>query len=317
MKRILTSERFALNAPADEFRLIEAIRRRIPAHSAVDLGIGDDAACLAVGDQGRLITTDMLLEGVHFEIPPADPRQIGRKSINVNLSDIAAMGGIPTAAFVSICWPKNRDGKFREDVCLGLEEACARFSVSLAGGDTNSWNGPLVVSVTAVGRLEGPAWTRSGARPGDWIMVTGSLGGSLTGHHLDFVPRVEESRRLREVANPSSMIDISDGLSADLYHLLDESGVGGTLEAEAIPTAVSAQDSSGGRSSLERALGDGEDFELLFTVSPKEGRRLLEHPPFTTRLSRIGEIEAEPGGRLRMESGEVVPLARMGWSHSL
>lgn len=303
--------------PADEFRLIDEIRRRIPRHPSVDLGIGDDAACLASGDQGRLITTDMLLEGVHFLIPPATPGQVAAKAVNVNLSDIAAMGGTPTALFVAICWPINRGSDFRRAVCLGLEEAAGRFNVAIAGGDTNAWQGPLVISVTAVGKLHGHPWLRSGARPGDWIMVTGELGGSLLGHHLDFVPRVRESRILREVANPTSMIDISDGLSSDLYHILDASGVGALLREEDIPIAQQAHQMPGDRTPLQRALGDGEDFELLFTVSPEEGRRLLSSPPFQTRLSHIGEVTPAREAHIRMRDGEVLPLPRMGWVHSL
>jgi len=305
-----------VNVPANEFQLIDSIRRRVPPHPAVELGIGDDAACMAPGDQGRLITTDMLMEGVHFTFPPASPRAVAHKTINVNLSDIAAMGGIPTAAFVSICWPRNRDDKFREEFCLGLEEACARFSVSLAGGDTNSWDGPLVVSVTVVGRLEGKPWLRSGARPGDWIFVTGELGGSLAGRHLDFVPRVVESQALRQVVSPTSMIDVSDGLSADLYHILEESHVGAILTADSIPIAPVAHRMAD-KLPLDRALGDGEDFELLFTLSPKEGRKLLASPPFSTRLSHIGEINSNTEAVLRLSTGTVVPLARVGWLHPL
>lgn len=311
-----------MNAPANEFQLIDSIRRRVPSHPGVDIGIGDDAACLAAGDQGQLVTTDMLLEGVHFLSPPATPRAVAHKAINVNLSDIAAMGGIPTAAFVSICWPRKRDEDFREAFCRGLEEACTKFSVSLAGGDTNAWDGPLVISVTVVGRLEGAPWLRNGARPGDWIMVTGELGGSLSGRHLNFTPRVIESQQLRQISSPSSMIDISDGLSADLYHLLEESQVDALLYADAIPVAQAAHESHDDQSSLDHALGDGEDFELLFTIDPEGGRRLLESPPFSTRLSHIGEIKvasnrSTPQAVLQQTTGTVVPLPRMGWIHPL
>lgn len=306
-----------MTASPGEFELIESIRRRIPSHPLVELGIGDDAACLAPGDPGRLVTTDMLLEGVHFLIPPATPRQVAFKAINVNLSDIAAMGGTPTAAFVSIAWPRSRGSAFQNEFCRGLEEACSLFHVSLAGGDTNSWDARLVVSVTVLGRLEGPPWKRSGAQPGDWIFVTGSLGGSLAGHHLDFIPRVRESQELRRTVSPTSMIDVSDGFTADLYHILEESRVGAIVHEEAIPVAPAAHESRDSKTPLEHALGDGEDFELLFTVSPADGERLLRSPPFESPLSHVGEITSEPAAILRRKTGKDIPLPRLGWTHRL
>ena len=305
--------------PRPEFELIDWIRQQIHDRPPVSLGIGDDAALLSAPTGEILVATDMLMEGVHFEFPDATPQLAGRKALAVNLSDIAAMGGKPTAAFVSICLPRQRGVAFARDVHSGVIELANEFGVVIAGGDTNSWTGPLVISVTVTGHLLGASpIRRSDAQPGDWIFVTGKLGGSLaSGRHLTFVPRVNEVQALLKLVTPHSMIDVSDGLAADLHHILNGSHVGATLDATAIPITETALSASDGKSSLLHGLSDGEDFELLFTTSPEEGRHLQSVWNGPTLISRIGEIDSMAGCRLRQADGSIEELPPLGWTHSL
>jgi thiamine-monophosphate kinase len=199
----------------------------------------------------------------------------------------------------------------------GIGECAARFQVALAGGDTNTWDGPLVISITCLGEPIPPGPVpRSGALPGDWILATGSFGGSIGGKHLDFTPRVDEALALHRTVRLHAMIDVSDGLAADLGHILEESRVGAVLDESAIPLSAAALATHDGKSPLDHALGDGEDFELVFTVSPADGAALLSAPPFATPLSRIGEIVSGAEYKLRTAGGDLVPLATAGWKHA-
>ncbi len=299
-----------------EFEYIAWLRARTPTDPRVLIGPGDDCAALTPLARELLVTTDMLMDGTDFVLPEVGPRRVGRKAMAVNLSDIAAMAGTPTAAVVSVALP--RDGReLAQELYLGLREVADAFGVALVGGDTNTWDGPLVISVTAMGEAtaRGPV-RRSGARPGDWVFVTGPLGGSILGHHLDFTPRVRESLRLHEAVDLRAMLDISDGLTADLNHICEESRCGALLVADAIPVSTAARELSrtSGRTPLAHALGDGEDFELVFAVSPEDGAELLREPPIAG-LAKIGEC-VESG--LWLEAGGVrTPLAPTGWVHSL
>lgn len=284
------------------------------------LGIGDDAACLRPSpDRETLVAIDMLMEGVHFTFPDATPALAGRKALAVNLSDIAAMGGRPTAAFVSVALPETGGLEFAQEVHSGLIELANQYDVVLAGGDTNSWKGPLVISVAVVGEPIGPdAIRRSGAKSGDWLFVTGQLGGSLdSGRHLRFPPRLAEAKKLVELVQVHSMLDISDGLAADLHHILKASHVGAVLEAESIPISSSVRSTGNSKSPLLQALSDGEDFELLFSVPPSEGRMLLEHWKESTTLTKIGEITEAPGCWLRQPNGTREALPPLGWTHQV
>ena len=301
-----------------EFNLIDWIRCRVTDRDPVTLGIGDDAAALRVsGDRELLVATDMLMEGVHFTFPPATPQLAGRKALAVNLSDIAAMGGRATAAFVSVALPVDRGFEFAKDVHAGLLELADEFDIVLAGGDTNSWKGPLVINVAVVGEpLGARPVLRSGAKPGDWLFVTGSLGGSLAGRHLTFMPRLREVSRLVELVDLHAMLDISDGLAADLHHLLKQSRVGAILDTDRIPVSAAATlQATADRSAADRALGDGEDFELLFTVSPSDGQRLESLWHDETPVARIGQITAESGCWLKNRDGQLVALRPLGWTH--
>ena len=303
-----------------EFNLIDWIRHRVTDRDPVTLGIGDDAAALRVaGDRELLFTTDMLMEGVHFTFPSATPQLAGRKALAVNLSDIAAMAGRATAAFVSVALPVDRGFEFAKDVHAGLIELADEYGVVLAGGDTNSWRGPLVINVAVVGEpLGARPVLRSGAQPGDWLFVTGSLGGSLAGRHLTFAPRLREAGRLVELVDLHAMLDISDGLAADLHHILKQSRGGAILDAERIPVSDAAiQQATADRPAFDRALGDGEDFELLFAVSRADGQRLESLWHEETPVTRIGQITEEAGCWLRDRAGQLVPLPPLGWTHMI
>jgi thiamine-monophosphate kinase len=269
----------------------------------------------------------MLLEGSCFVlegspiqvagIAPASPRRIGRKAMAVNLSDIAAMAGHPVAAVVSVGLPRLGGQRLAEELYLGLREMADQFDTAIAGGDTNSWDGPLVISVTLFGE-PGPLGPvrRAGACVGDWLMVTGQLGGSIQGKHLDFTPRVREALALASDVALHAMIDVSDGLAADVAKLCAESRCGAVLRAENIPISAAARSMADMKSPLAHALGDGEDFELVFAVTPEEGRSLLAGQPIPgITLAAIGECVAE--GLWLEESGTRRPLEAVGYVHAL
>src|SRR5262245_15099086 len=264
-----------------EFAYIDWLRRRIPTDRRVLIGPGDDTAAVRFTPGAPvLVTTDMLLEGSCFLLADAGPRRVGRKSMAVNLSDIAAMAGRPVAAVVSVGLPPHGGRSLAEELYVGLREVADEFATALVGGDTNSWDGPLAISVTLLGEPTGRGPVRrSGARPGDWLLATGPFGGSIRGKHLDFTPRVREALELHAAAPLHAMIDVSDGLAADVAHLCAESGCGAVLRAASLPVADAARRMNDGRPPLEHALGDGEDFELVFAADPADARRLLETQP--------------------------------------
>ena len=302
-----------------EFDYIAWLRSRTPADPRVLVGPGDDTAVLAPPTRPLLVTVDLLTDGTDFVVAEVGPRAAGRKAMAVNLSDIAAMAGAPTAAVVGVALPKTCGRAFAEELYAGIREVADEFGVAVVGGDTNSWAGGLVVSVTVFGEAStcGPV-LRSGAKPGDWVMVTGPLGGSILGRHLTFPPRVREALRLHECADLHAMIDVSDGLAADLNHILEESRCGAVLVAEAIPVAPAAVElaRTSGKSPLQHALGDGEDFELVFTVSPADGAALLRDQPVPgVTLAKIGTcVDA---GLWLEEGGARRPLAPAGWVHEM
>ncbi len=305
------------NDAISEFALIDWIRRREasrPAGAWTRLGIGDDCAILGVGEPSEiLVTTDMLMDGRHFRLEQDGPEAVGYKAMGVNLSDIAAMAGIPRAAVVAVALPQGNAVEVAQGLHAGLSALADRFGVDLVGGDTNAWDGPLVIAVTVLGQATARgAVRRSGARPGDVILVTGPLGGSLvSGRHLRPEPRIAEALALNEAAPIHAMIDLSDGLSSDLGHILDESGgLGAILDAAAIPIhADAAPDESprwrprtGSCAQRRRGLRALPD-RLARRRRPAPGR-----PAGLARLYRVGEITETPGLRLRTDAGN--PLHR-------
>ena len=301
-----------------EFAFIDWLRGRTPAAQRVLLGPGDDTAVVAwPAEQAALVTTDMLLEGSCFLLAEAGGRRVGRKAMAVNLSDIAAMAGRPVAAVVSVGLPRHGGRALAEELYGGLREVADAFDTAIVGGDTNSWNGPLVINVTILGEATARgAVRRSGARVGDWLFVTGPLGGSILGKHLDFTPRVREALRLHEWIDLHAMIDVSDGLAADLAHVCAESRCGAVLHAEAIPISAAALQMHDGRTPLQHALNDGEDFELVFAVSPEDGGQLLRTQPVAgITLSHIGACVAE--GLWLEDAGQQKRLLPEGYVHQM
>jgi len=303
-----------------EFAFIDWIRRQAAgAAERLLVGPGDDACVIDPGSGGVSVTTDMLLEGTHFDLAKVTPREVGWKAIGVGLSDIAAMGTEPIACVAAVGLPESSDRAFAEALYEGMRDLADRFDVPIAGGDVTSWTAPhVVICVTALGRSTGAEPVlRSGARPGDVIVVTGSLGGSLLGRHVRFIPRVNEALVICREYAPHAMIDLSDGLSSDLAHVAVESKVGALIEEKLVPISPDAEEASGtdGRPSIAHALDDGEDFELLVTLDEADALRLVKDCPFDARLTAIGNVTDTGEIFIRDNDGNVRQLEPGGYEH--
>ncbi|MGN6555438.1 MAG: thiamine-phosphate kinase [Verrucomicrobiota bacterium] len=295
----------------NEFELIARLTRSLPTNKSVVIGAGDDCAVLDVGlpDRLLLLKTDAVVEGIHFK-PDAPAEKIGHKALARCLSDIAAMGGTPTAAVITIALPPKFDPGFVEAIYSGINALARKYEVAIVGGETTTNPERMLISVSLLGFVSrGKSVLRSGAELGDAIFVTGELGGSLAGSHLEFEPRLNEARWLTEHFSIHAMLDLSDGLAGDLKHILDASRVGADLLTTAIPISRAAKlrskSESPAKPPLLAALTDGEDFELLFTVASRDAVRLLDawKKQFPdVRLSCIGKITAHEGITLRDKS---------------
>jgi len=228
------------------------------------VGIGDDTAVWKCPGRDLVLTSDAVIEGAHF-LPGAEPARIGHKAVGRVLSDCAAMGAVPEALLINLIADPSHPPSWWEEVYRGANDLVTRFGAVIAGGDVSKGT-PSALHVFALGTLAANPVTRAGAKAGDWLYVTGSLGGSILGRHLDFEPRIPEGRWLAEQGWATSMIDLSDGLATDLRHVLAQSGVGAILDAEAIPVSAAARSMNDGKSPLQHAITDGEDYELLFTI---------------------------------------------------
>ena len=304
-----------------ESQLIDHLRRRLPPHPLLKLGLGDDAAVLDMaGVDDCVLTVDMLTDQVDFELARADPRRVGRKALAVNLSDLAAMAAEPIAGVVALALPRSGGMDLAVALYDGLLPLAEEFNLAVAGGDTNSWDGPLAIGVTLIGKVtsQGPL-RRDGARPGDRIITTGSFGGSILGRHFDFQPRVAEALELAKRYKLGAGIDVSDGLSIDLARLAAESGCGAVLDLGTVPISEDARrlaDQLGdGSTPLEHALGDGEDFELILAVGPEEAERMLSEQPLGVPLTAVGRFVREPGLWQTDSGGGRVPLVPRGYEH--
>ncbi|MFC2170075.1 thiamine-phosphate kinase [Acidobacteriota bacterium] len=290
-----------------EREIISALREEFSTScSGVTLGIGDDAAALKVGKKYLLFTKDLLIEGVHFALPVSPPFFLGRKSLNVNLSDIAAMGGNPKFALLGLGIPARTEPKWLEEFFSGLKSASLEAGVGLIGGDISRAK-KITISVTVIGEAK-TVIRRDGARPGDMVFVSGTLGDarkglflSKNGHKpgdskredvflhafLNPLPQISLGQELSRRKIASSMIDVSDGLSVDLDHLCQESGYGSEIYLEKIP--LSSELRLIQKNPFEYALHGGEDYQLLFTVSPEKlgsiSRLQSKH-----KLALIGKI---------------------------
>jgi thiamine-monophosphate kinase len=324
-----------------EFDLIERIRKAIgpPGHGTL-VGLGDDAAVYKPPGQLELITCDAFVEGVHFRRDYATFEEIGAKCMVANVSDVAAMGGFPARAVLSICVPPDMTDEDVGALYKGALDVCRRYGSEIVGGDTVSSPSGLVVSVALTGSVDRDhVVTRAGAVVGDAIIVTGALGGSEAGlraltqglseeggvreakrRHLVPVPRIAEAQSLIEVATPHAMIDVSDGLSSDVWHIAEESKVGIALDADKIPVAPCALDIAArlGVDPLELALASGEEFELIVAIPKNEVERTAEHVEAVTgtAVTCVGEVVgAEKGCTLVRRDGGVEPLVRGGYEH--
>ena len=293
----------------------------MPTHSNLRLGIGDDAAVLDLGTPPEcVVTVDLITEGVDFRLSETSPQRIGHKALAVNLSDLAAMAARPLAAVVALALPRAGALETALGLYEGLLPLAERYNLAIAGGDTNTWDGPLVVSVTAIGQVtERGVLRREGARPGDAVVITGEFGGSILAKHLDFEPRVREVLYLHEHYELHAGMDVSDGLSLDLSRLAERSGCGAVLDLTALPVAKAAHELArlrgDGISPLEHALGDGEDFELLLAAPPPVAQRMTADKSIGTPLTIVGQFVSEPGLWQLSPSGELLPLAPRGYLH--
>lgn len=301
-----------------EFDLIAMLIPSLPTNGSVVQGAGDDCAILEPEspDTQTLLKVDAVVEGIHF-VPETDPVRVGHKALGRCLSDIAAMGGLPVAALVTLGLPTDHDPEWIRRLYEGLGRLATKHGVAIVGGETTTSPERLWISVSVMGSIpRGKAVLRSGGCEGDAVFVTGELGGSLAGKHLEFEPRLEQGRWLAESGRVHAMLDLSDGLAGDLGHLLAASGgLGAELMATSLPISRAAiqraREVPGARPPRAAALMDGEDFELLFTTSPRDAVPLLDawrarFPDL--RLTCIGRLTREPGIRLRTEQGlQVIP----------
>lgn len=305
-----------------EFELIERLRPLLPRHPSLVQGAGDDCAVIDAGIPGfhLLFKTDAVVEGFHFD-RETDPHRVGHKALARCLSDIAAMGGEPISALVTLALPAHFDAEYVARLYDGMGALASKHQVSIAGGETTTNPERLILSISMIGRVPaGRALLRSGARPGDALFVTGELGGSRAGKHLDFEPRLEQAQWLSKHFEIHAMIDLSDGLAGDVRHLLRESGVGAELLDRAIPVSLEARRTErqqGGKTALASALTDGEDFELLFCVPPGRAVALKDawREAFPSiRLSCIGKITEARGLRICIR-GELRAVLEHGYTH--
>jgi thiamine-monophosphate kinase len=292
----------------NEFELIARLTKSLPTNENVVIGAGDDCAVLDLGVPDKLILfkTDAVVEGIHFtrETPP---EKIGRKALARGLSDIAAMAGTPTAALVTMALPKIFDAEFVAKIYDGITALAKQSGVAIVGGETTTNPERILISIALLGTVaRGKQLLRSGAKAGDAIFVTGELGGSLAGRHLEFEPRLAEARWLAEHFSIHALMDVSDGLAGDLRHILNASKVGAEILKPAIPISraakLRAKENPAAKPVLLAALTDGEDFELLFTLASKDAVKLLDawkkkFPKL--KLSCIGKIVAGDGILIR------------------
>lgn len=295
-----------------EIVLIKRLAKNFRLDKSVVKGSGDDTAVIKwTKNKYMLFTCDMVIEDVHFSRKKATPFQIGWKALGRNLSDIAAMGGVPRYAVVSLGISSDKNVSIAEGICKGIKILADRFGVNIVGGDMAE-SKKIIIDISVVGEVEkNKVVLRSGAKIGDLIMVTGSLGGSIKGKHLSFTPRVKEARSMLKHFKINSMIDISDGLALDLYRITKASGTGACIYEESIPLSKDA-------ARLSNALYDGEDYELLFTLNPREAERLLKSnfSRAGTRVSLIGEITDKIYGyKIIREDGVEEDLKIKGYTH--
>ena len=271
-----------------EDRLLDQLLPKLPRNSRVVLGAGDDCALVESGKRGvlNLLKTDCLVEGIHFA-KDSRPELVGWKAMARPLSDFAAMSGVPQFALVTLIVPSQKTLGWVKKVYRGIEKAARAFNVAIVGGETSDINGPAVISISVTGFVETKRWVgRAGGKANDELFVSGRLGGSLRRRHLKFVPRIAESRWLTRNFRVHAMMDLSDGLGTDLPRLASASGVWFEVDEAALPLNRGC--------TIQQAISDGEDYELLFAITPKDARSLPGHwrKKFpNVPLTRIGKLK--------------------------
>ena len=291
-------------------------------HPNLILGIGDDAAIVDFQSGCTVISSDMLADGVHFIVGQTPLDLIGRKAMAVNLSDIAAMAAKPVGAVVSLMLPKSMSLDEAKTLFVGMLELANEFGVAIVGGDTNRWDGPLVVNVTITGLVDeaSPAaggWKMDGARAGDSILVSGDFGHSIKQKHLQFTPRIALAMYLRDQYCIHAATDVTDSLSVDLSLIAEQSGLGFQLDAAVIPISPDALAEYSGDhdAALNAALHDGEDFELAITVDSETAKRILENPKLPCPMTAIGTMTEAKTFFLNDEAGQLHSLEIKGYEH--
>jgi thiamine-monophosphate kinase len=327
-----------------EDELVDTLRRLLSEDApGVRLGPGDDAAVVDMGWQSAVLTVDMMVEGVHFDRSTTSSRDLGYKAVVVGVSDVAAMGGSPRYGLISLGLPMDVETAWVVELYGGIRDAAGEYAMSVVGGDTSRAD-RVVVAVAVTGEVpRNAAVTRAGARPGDRIVVTGSLGAAAGGLRLSRAPanevvaaavsawghdllaaqfrpvaRVGEGQTLAQ-RGATAMMDVSDGLTLDLSRLCRESDVGAAIRLSAVPVAAGLDELAGVLSvdPLDLALSGGEDYELLATMPPQAVTRAADQlrERFGTALTDIGEIRAGRGLTAVLEDGTERPLEPKGWDH--
>jgi thiamine-monophosphate kinase len=331
-------------ADIGEFGLIDRIQKVLPEVDRKDLiiGIGDDTAVIQINEQrALLITCDIQVEDQHFRLKNISPYQLGRRAMAVNLSDIAAMGGQPTYSLVSLGFPKTFLLADFDELFRGMKDELAVFSAYLIGGNLSNTQKELIIDITLLGEISpDQVMTRSGARPGDRIFVTGNLGESGAGFyvlekygknyprefhnlvqkHLQPIPRIEIGKRIAKSGFATAMIDVSDGIASDLNHICTMSDVGAEIYQDRIPLpdGIDRVTYFSGKSALYLVLHSGEDYELLFTMKPD-----MPDAAIHSISQKTGVAITEIGKILTLESGfylidlqnRRVPIQPKGWDH--
>ena len=328
---------------SSESKIISLLRKRAGVNDEVRLGIGDDAAVIkTTAGKDMIACCDLMVEGVHFRTEWTPPRLLGRKALAVNLSDVAAMGGVPKFAMMSLALPHKCSSEFIDELFLGVFELADASGVSIIGGDTSSSRDSLFIDVSVIGECQsGNAVTRRGAKVGDRIYVSGSLGASALGlslledghrlndskdptdamrqeailKHLSPEPQLTVGRAIGEAGLATAMIDISDGLSTDLWHILDESGCGAIVHSGNIPIAACLFSLASEIDRLRLALNSGEEYELLFTARPESQRQVAElSNALGATLTAVGEIIEGKGLQLE-RADQLEPILPSGFEH--
>ena len=303
-----------------ERALVEWFCHRATKSKRVFVGPGDDAAVFqSESDLSYVASTDMLMDQVDFLVESQALKDIGRKCLAVNLSDLAAMGAAPRYALVSLALPHGFTVEAAKEIMEGVQSLAQEHDTEIIGGDTNRWDQGLAVSITVIGVVPlGKQWTRAGAQADDLLLVTGELGGSILGRHLRVTPRLDEAQWLQQWGRVHAAIDISDGLSWDAWQVAKASSLGLIFYSSKIPVHNDARRLADETSwtAVQHALQDGEDFELLLTIARDDWEELQKLWPFETSLTAIGQFDETKGCWLQDKNGQREVLVPKGYEHA-